>query len=115
MSITKKLRALGSGKDVLRVQNKSDKSYCIQFETWEQREADEWLAAHKDRDYYKNHELATVRTHSQKDLLMVEAADEIERLRGLIENVIDGKWCVTDLQESIGYLRADDEAESNAT
>ena len=112
MIITKKLRALGSGKDVWRVQNVADKSYGIQFEAWEQREADEWWAAHKDREYYKNHELAKVRIHSQKDLLMIEAAEEIERLRGLIENVIDGKWCVTDLQESIGYLRSDDEAET---
>lgn len=113
MSITQKLRALGSGKDVLRVQNKADKCYSIQFEMWEQREAEEWWAANKDREYYKNHELAKVRIHSQKDLEMIAAADEIERLRGLIEQVIDGKWCVTDLQESIGYLRADDEAETN--
>lgn len=34
----------------------------------------------------------------------IEAAEEIERLQGLIRKVIAGDWCVTDLQESIGDL-----------
>lgn len=34
----------------------------------------------------------------------IEAAEEIERLTGLIRNVITGKWCVTDLQEAIGDI-----------
>lgn len=112
MNITNKLRALGSGKDVLRVQNKTDKSYTIQFEMWEQREAEEWWASRKHHECYSNSELAKVRIQSQKDREMIAAADEIERLRGLIEQVIEGKWCITDLQESIGYLRADDEADT---
>lgn len=33
-----------------------------------------------------------------------EAAEEIERLRGIIERVIAGNWCVTDLQEAIGQI-----------
>ncbi len=34
----------------------------------------------------------------------LEAAKEIERLTGLIRNVIKGNWCVTDLQEAIGEI-----------
>ena len=30
------------------------------------------------------------------------ARDECERLTGLLRKVIDGDWCVTDLQEAIG-------------
>jgi hypothetical protein len=32
----------------------------------------------------------------------IEAAEEIERLEGLIRNVIQGKWSITGLQEAIG-------------
>lgn len=30
--------------------------------------------------------------------------EEVERLYGLLRRVIEGKWCVTDLQEAIGDL-----------
>ncbi len=34
----------------------------------------------------------------------IEAANEIERLEGLIRRVIQGDWSVTDLQEAIGDI-----------
>ena len=36
--------------------------------------------------------------------LISDAADELERLRKIIGNVIAGDWCLTDLQESIRDL-----------
>jgi hypothetical protein len=36
-----------------------------------------------------------------------EQQAEIERLRGLIRDVIAGDWCITNLQESIGELEGD--------
>jgi hypothetical protein len=73
--LVKRLRDCGSGIDVIRCQDKTDKSYCIQFEGWDQHSADEWWAKNKDREYYKNYEMAKVRVHSQKDRLMLKAAE----------------------------------------
>jgi hypothetical protein len=80
-----RLRTQGSGKDFWRVQDKDDKSFCIQFESWEQIEAMEWWNAHKDREFHKNHELARVRVQSNRDRLMQEAADMLEFFFGQMQ------------------------------
>ena len=87
--LVKRLRDCGIGKDVIRCQNKEDKSYCIQFELWEQCVADEWWKQNRLKDWYKNKELVKVRVHSQKDLLMLEAAEEVERLKALLRETLE--------------------------
>lgn len=84
-SVVMRLRTQGSGKDFWRVQDKDDKSFCIQFESWEQIEAMEWWNAHKDREFHKNHELARVRVQSNRDRLMQEAADMLEFFFGQMQ------------------------------
>ena len=81
-SIVMRLRTQGAGKLVWRVQDKDDKSYFIEFESWQQIEAMQWWADNKHRDIYKNSELAKVLVHSSKDRLMQEAADMLDFLFG---------------------------------
>jgi hypothetical protein len=81
-SIVMRLRTQGAGKPVWRVQDKDDKSYSIEFESWQQIEAMQWWADNKHRDIYKNSELAKVLVHSSKDRLMQEAADMLDFLFG---------------------------------
>jgi len=83
--LIKRLRDCGSGIDVIRCQDKTDKSYCIEFEAWNQVEADKWWKQNKDREYYKNYEMATVRVHSQKDRLMLEAAEMLQFFFGQMQ------------------------------
>jgi hypothetical protein len=76
--VVQSLRERSAGKDVWRVQDKDEKSYCIQFESWEQIEAFEWWNKHKDREFHANHELVRLRIYSHEDQLMQQAADMLE-------------------------------------
>jgi hypothetical protein len=88
-SIVMRLRESSSGRDVWRVQDKDDKAYCIEFESWQQGEAFMWWRDHKDRPFHANHELARVRVHTQADRLMQEAADKIKRLEKIVGEIWD--------------------------
>lgn len=82
--IEERLRDAGQGREVWRVQDKASKGYCMQFELWEEYEAREWWREYTERYIADKKELAKVRIQSQKDSLMVEAADQIEKLRNAI-------------------------------
>ena len=84
-SIVMRLRTQGAGKLVWRVQDKDDKSYCIQFEAWEQIKAMQWWAYNKHREFHKNHELAKVLVHSSDDRLMQDAADMLDFFFGQMQ------------------------------
>jgi hypothetical protein len=84
-SIVMRLRTQGAGKLVWRVQDKDDKSYCIQFEAWEQSQAMQWWADNKHRKFHKNHELVKVLVHSSDDRLMQEAADMLDFFFGQMQ------------------------------
>lgn len=49
---------------------------------------------------YRNWEMIAIREFLQERPWV----EQVSKLKGLIRNVIDGKWCVTDLQEAIGDL-----------
>jgi hypothetical protein len=87
--IVMRLRDASSGRDVWRVQDKDDKSYCIEFERWEKHEAERWWNDAKDEEWNKNRELALVRVNTQSDRLMQEAADKIERLERIVGEMWD--------------------------
>ncbi len=86
--LVEKLRgAAGAGFDEWRVQDPADGSYCIAY-SWPdtmspEREARAWLADQKQRfpnGRYADYVVACVRVVPQKDRLLAEAADEIQRL-----------------------------------
>lgn len=83
--VVTRLRDSSCGRDVWRVQDKDDKSYCIQFDAWEKAEAVEWWQKHRDREFHANHELASVRIHSREDLIMQEAAETLEFFFGQMQ------------------------------
>lgn len=83
--IVMRLRKAASGRDVWRVQDKDDKSYCIEFERWEKHEAERWWNDAKDKEWNKNRELVLVRVHTQADRLMQEAADMLEFFLGQLQ------------------------------
>ena len=86
-SIVMRLRESSIGREVWRVQDKDDKSYCIEFERWEKHEAERWWNDAKDEEWNKNRELVLVRVQTQSDRLMQEAADKIERLEKIISEI----------------------------
>ena len=86
--LVEKLRgAASAGFDEWRVQDPADGSYCIAY-SWPdtmspEREARAWLADQKQRfpnGRYADYVVACVRVVPQKDRLLAEAADEIQRL-----------------------------------
>lgn len=83
--IVTRLRSLSKGKRVFRVQHKTDKSYCIQFEEWEQIEAGEWWKSNREKEQYAGFELALVEIDSEQDRTMREAADMLEFFFGQMQ------------------------------
>jgi hypothetical protein len=83
--IVTRLREQSTAEDKWRVRDKDTGAYCIQFEAWEHIEAHEWWQFYKDRELYKNYELARVRIQSQQDALMQEAADMLEFFFGQMQ------------------------------
>ena len=86
--LVEKLRgAASAGFDEWRVQDPADGSYCIAY-SWPdsmspEREARAWLADQRQRfpkGRYADYVVACVRVVPQKDRLLAEAADEIQRL-----------------------------------
>jgi hypothetical protein len=86
--LVQKLRgAASAGFDEWRVQDPKDGSYCIAY-SWPEtmspeREARAWLADHRARfpnSQHAGYEVACVRVVPEKDRLLSDAADEIERL-----------------------------------
>lgn len=86
--LVEKLRgAASAGFDEWRVQDPADGSYCIAY-SWPdsmspERDARAWLADQKQRfpkGRYADYVVACVRVVPQKDRLLAEAADEIQRL-----------------------------------
>lgn len=83
-----RLRAKCSGYDEWRVQDPKDGAYCLAF-SWPEvsnpeRMAREWLSDHCRRfpgGLHTDFVVACVRVHTEADKLMLEAADEIDRLR----------------------------------
>jgi len=84
-SIIWRLRQCGRGKYVWRVQDKDDKSYYIEFEEWNEQDAKCWWREYSGRNICKNMELVKVRTLSQEDRLMHEAADMLEFFLGQMQ------------------------------
>ena len=89
MELVDRLRANSRGYDEWRVQDPKDRSYCISFSwpdsTNPEQEARAWLADHKSRFPSSPHahfEVAKVRVLSTVDQLLIDAAEEIERLQG---------------------------------
>jgi hypothetical protein len=73
-SLIERIGEACEGKEYWRVQDKDDRSFCIQFELWEEVEARKWWFENKNRDLCKNRELAKVRVFSQQDKLLQECA-----------------------------------------
>lgn len=103
--LVEKLRgAASAGYDEWRVQDPKDGSYCMAY-SWPEtmspeREARAWLADHKARFPNSQHAhfvVACVRVVPEKDRLLTEAADEIQRLT---EKLREGD----DLRERLGDL-----------
>lgn len=81
-AIVSKLRKAAKGRYVWRCQNKERKSYCMEFEDWEQSQAQAWWEneLRKFPEHHQDNELARVHFHTATDRLLLEAADMIERL-----------------------------------
>jgi hypothetical protein len=73
-SLIERIGEACEGKEVWRVRDKDDGSFCIQFEAWEESEARHWWNNHSQRDICKNRELVKMRIFSQKDRLLQECA-----------------------------------------
>lgn len=85
--LVSRLRAAATGRDEWRVQNPVDRSYCNVFTrndyAWPEQEAYAWLESFKSRHpdhQYAKYVVAKVRVLSYADRLMIEAADELERI-----------------------------------
>lgn len=86
--LVEKLRSAASaGFDEWRVQDPADGSYCLAYSwpesRYPEREARAWLADQQKRfrgGRYAGYVVACVRVVPQKDRLLAEAADEIQRL-----------------------------------
>ena len=94
MDLIEQLRAAGKGTEEWRVADPTDGSYCIAFSRADsinpEREAREWLANHRKRfpDSQKaNYEARRAMAQTNADLMMLQAADEIERLRAALANL----------------------------
>ena len=76
------LRNAAKGKYVWRVQNKNNKSYCIEFEDYELASAEAWWKTEMENhpDYYENHELARILVLDDTERLMLDAAELLDSM-----------------------------------
>ena len=81
--LVERLRELGSGREVWRVQDIDDKSCVVEFEVQDYEGARAWWRFMEGSAIRNNKEIAKVRIHSPKDLALLEAASVIERLRSI--------------------------------
>lgn len=98
-SLPQELRDLGWGRDEWRVQDPESGTYCMAFSCGDhldgyslnpERDAREWLEDHKKRfpgSPKSSYVVAKVRRRTQAQELMQEAADEIERLLALVQQM----------------------------
>lgn len=87
--ITERLRSSASGTIEWRVQNPETRAYCISFTEWNggERSARQWLDEEiraRPESIFAKHEVARVAALDHRDRLMLEAADEIDRLRARV-------------------------------
>ena len=66
------------------MQHKTDKSYRIQFEEWEQIEAAEWWKENREKEYYADFELVLVEINSEQDRTMRAAKESLDKYSDLI-------------------------------
>ena len=99
MELIEQLRAAGKGTEEWRVADPADGSYCIAFSRDDsinpEREAREWLEDHRKRfpDSQKaNYEVRRVMAQSNADLVMRQAADELERMRETLQGIAKADW-----------------------
>ena len=86
-ALVARLRNACHSYDEWRVQDPKDGAYCISF-SWPEvsnpeRSAREWLVDHKARfpgGLHSGYVVACVRVMPEKDRLLLEAADELERM-----------------------------------
>ena len=88
MDLIEQLRGAGKGTEEWRVADPADGSYCIAFSRADcinpERQAREWLEDHRKRfpnSQHANYEVRRVMAQNNADLAMLQAADELERLR----------------------------------
>lgn len=87
MGLVQKLRDAARGTEEWRVADPADGCYCISF-SWAdcsnpEREAKEWLEDHRTRfpnSRHAHYEVRRVMAQNSADMLMIEAAEELERL-----------------------------------
>ena len=96
--ITERLRSSASGTIEWRVQNPETRAYCISFTEWNggERSARQWLDEEiraRPESIFAKHEVARVAALDHRDRLMLEAADELDRLRARVAS----------LEESLHY------------
>lgn len=118
--ITERLRSGASGTIEWRVQNPETRAYCISFTEWNggERSARQWLDEEilaRPESIFAKYEVARVVALNHRDRLVLEAADEIDRLRARLEwdarhPDIDGISCRDEtiklLDERVAELRA---------
>ena len=118
--LLQELRDLSWGSDEWRVQDPESGTYCMAFSCGDhldgyslnpERDAREWLEDHKKRfpDSPKSsYVVAKVRRRTQAQELMQEAADEIERLRNLVQHAapvgaeLGDQFYVQDSRSTVG-------------
>ena len=83
-----RLREESRGREVVRVADPADGSYCIDFDrdnsVFPEYEATQWLMDFRKRHpqhKFATYEVRKVRVYSLQEELMQEAANEIERLQ----------------------------------
>ncbi len=117
--ITERLRSSASGTIEWRVQNPETRAYCISFTEWNggERSARQWLDEEiraRPETIFAKHEVARVAALDHRDRLMLEAADEIDRLRARVaelESQERGGWIRTSgwSNELYSFDRSDNE------
>lgn len=80
--IIKRLKDISKGKHVWRVQNKTSKAYCIEFEDYEEHDAKQWWKSQSSAypETHKESELARVHVLSRADKLIRSAVVMLKRL-----------------------------------
>jgi hypothetical protein len=79
--LIQELRENAKGTYCWRCRHKTDKSYRISFEDYEQHEAKQWFKEHCERypDTYCDYEMVRVHVLDQREKLMLQAADALEQ------------------------------------
>jgi DNA-binding transcriptional regulator GbsR (MarR family) len=85
-SLIERLRQLGRGRVVFRVQDKKG-TYIAEFDCWEKEAAVRWWRENKMSLKCKGMALKKARDKTSADHLMNEAADELERQLKAIESI----------------------------